>query len=81
MNRKNSSNETNNNRPRTGNGSGPMFTGDGQPPSQEMLDSMEKIVLEDGTVQYRSPDGGMMMQRRDGGRPGSSGGTVMNLNM
>ena len=53
---------------------GPMFNGPGGPPTQEQLDSMEKIVLEDGTVQYRSPDGGMMFQRRDAEGPGGGPG-------
>ena len=75
---KNSPNLANNNR-QFNNGNGPRFNG-GEPPTREQLDAMERTVLEDGTVQYRSPDGGVMMQRRGGPGgegPGTSSGIVM----
>jgi len=58
---KNNSNSNNN---RSGNnGNGQIYNGDRQPPTQEELDAMEKTILEDGTIQYQSPDGSRVMRR------------------
>ena len=48
---------------------GPTYIGDRQPPTQEELDAMEKTILEDGSIQYQSTDGGMMIKKSIG--PGS----------
>lgn len=52
-------------------GSGPIMNG--EPPTQEEIDAMERTVMEDGSIRYQSPDGGMMIQRRDLNNGGPSG--------
>ena len=74
---KNNANTANNNRQNRNNGMGPIMSGDGQPPTQEQLDSMIRTEMEDGAVRYQSPDGVIMMQKigPDGGSM-SGGGPI-----
>ena len=66
----NKNNGGTNNNGRNFDNRGPMMR-DGGPPSQEELDMMEKTIMEDGSVQYRSPNGGMVIQHKEiNGGPG-----------